>query len=116
VHGLDEGRYDYDRLMKEMCIEPPGAVRDSLPPDWNSLEEYAPDRTGLIHYTDMPTQPWVSRKNRNGELWVSQLREAMDSGYIKPEEVEQAIAAGYIRPSLLWELKSARRLPRMMNS
>ncbi len=109
VRGLDEGRYDYDLLMKEMCIEPTNAVRAALPPEWNSLENYTPGQTGLIHYTDMQTQPWVHRNNRNGKLWVEHLREAVASGYIQPEEVHQAIDAGYIRPSLLWELKPSRR-------
>ncbi|HEY5234023.1 MAG TPA: glycosyltransferase [Verrucomicrobiae bacterium] len=109
VRGLDEGRYNYDQLMKEVCLEPADTVRAALPPEWNSLEEYAPGKTNLIHYTDMHTQPWVSRKNRNGALWAGHLREALDSGYVTWKEVQDAVEIGFIRPSLLWELNASRR-------
>lgn len=109
VRGLDEGRYDYDKLMKEMCIEAPEAVRGNIPPEWNSLEEYVEGKTGLIHYTDMMKQPWVSCQNRNGDLWVGCLLEAIEHGTITWEEVKAAIKSGFARPSLLWQLKTPRR-------
>jgi hypothetical protein len=105
VRGLDAGRYGYDGLMKEMCIESPEAIRPGIPPEWNSLEEYVPGKTGLIHYTDMPTQPWVSRYNKHGRVWVDYLREAIADGFISVDEVRQAVRQGYARPSLLWQLK-----------
>jgi hypothetical protein len=110
VRGLDEGRYNYDQLMKEICVEAPEAVRADLPPEWNSLEEYVPGKTNLIHFTDMPTQPWVSRENRNGKLWVSHLREALDAGYVTWKDLKDAVKVGFIRPSLLWEIKRSRRI------
>jgi hypothetical protein len=60
VRGLDEERYDYDGLMKEMCIVPEEQVQPGIPPQWNSLEEYEEGKTGLIHYTDMHTQRGVA--------------------------------------------------------
>ena len=115
VLGLDEGRYDYEKLMKEMCIEAPEAVQGNIPPEWNSLEEYSEGKTGLIHYTDMMTQPWVSRKNRNGDLWIGYLLEAIEQGAITWDEVKAAIKAGFARPSLLWQLKTPRRFWPMFN-
>lgn len=106
VAGLDAGKYDYEGLMKEFCIEAAENVRADLPAEWNSLERYEPGMTGLIHYTDMQTQPWVNRKNKNGSLWVQYLREALDSGYVSWKEVEEAKAAGFIRPSLVSEARS----------
>ncbi|HVK02221.1 MAG TPA: glycosyltransferase [Armatimonadaceae bacterium] len=108
VRGLDEGKYDYDALMKEFCIVPPEQVRDSLSPHWNSLEEYHPGETCLIHYTDMPTQPWVSRRNKNGHLWVEALRDALRDGYVTEDEVKKAVKDGFIRPSLLGQLRVGR--------
>jgi hypothetical protein len=104
VRGLDEGRYDYDGLMKELCIEPPEAVQARIPPDWNSLERYVPGRTALIHYTNMRRQPWVSRVNWNGSVWVRALRDAIHDRFISRAEVREAIARGHARPSLLWQL------------
>ncbi len=108
VRGLDEGKYDYDALMKEFCIVPRDQVREGLSHHWNSLEEYIPGETCLIHYTDMPTQPWVSRKNKNGDLWVQALRDALRDGYVTEEELKKAVKDGYARPSLLGQLKVGR--------
>jgi hypothetical protein len=105
VRDLDEGRYDYEGLMRDMKLEPEGAVQSLLPPVWNSLEEYVPGKTRLLHYTDMKTQPWVSRRNPNGDLWVEALRDAIREGFVSTDEVRQAVSDGYVRPSLLAELK-----------
>ncbi len=105
VRGLDAGSYDYDALVKEMCLEPEHAVRPGLPPEWNSLERYRRGRTGLLHYTDMRRQPWVSRHNPRGSLWVRALRDAVREGYIPAEDVDEAVRRGFVRPSLLWELR-----------
>lgn len=108
VAGLDEGKYGYDELMKEMCIEPADAIRPGLPPEWNSLEEYHEGKTGLIHYTDMHTQPWVSRHNRNGDLWATAFKCALKEGFITQEEVRENLRKKYLRPSLAWQLKLPR--------
>jgi hypothetical protein len=109
VDGLDQGRYDYERLMRDLCIEPAGNVREGLSSDWNSLEEYTAGKTGLIHYTDMHTQPWVSHRNRNGDLWLRDLREALKEGFILRDELYAAAEMGHLRPSLLWQLKVPKR-------
>jgi hypothetical protein len=100
VRGLDEGRYDYHGLMYDFCIVPAGRIAASLPPDWNSLESYEPGKTRLLHYTDMPIQPWVSRKNRNGTLWYRALRQALRDGFLSPEEVYQEVRSGHVSPDL----------------
>ncbi len=107
VRDLDEGRYDYEGLMADIKVEPEGAVQARVPTDWNSLEEYKPSETRLIHYTDMNYQPWVSRRNENGDLWTSQLCEAIADGAVTLPEVQQAITDGYVRPSLLWQIRLA---------
>jgi hypothetical protein len=116
VHGLDRGSYNYDELMKEMCIESPESVRDGLPEEWNSLEKIVPGRTRLIHYTDMHTQPWVYRDNANGAVWSRYLREAIASKFISMEEVRAAVRSGYARPSLLAEIQLPVRLWSMIKS
>lgn len=103
VKGLDEGRYDYHRLMYEFCIVEPERIAASLPSEWNSLERYETGKTRLLHYTDMPTQPWVSHKNRNGELWYAGLREALREGFLSAEEVYREVGHGHVSPDLpLW--------------
>ncbi len=105
VRDLDEERYDYDGLMRDMKLEPERAVQPRVPTAWNSLEEYVPGETRLLHYTDMKYQPWVSRRNPNGDLWVTALCDALQDGFVTLPEVKQAIRDGYVRPSLLWQLR-----------
>ncbi len=100
VAGLDQGRYGYKDLMQRMCIHPGDRVKPLLPYWWNSLERFEPGRTSLIHYTDMPTQPWVSHDNKNGGLWYSTFAEALETGFISEEEVNDAIARGHVSPEL----------------
>lgn len=103
VGKLDSGELDYERLMYDMAVA--RNVRAQISPVWNSLEAYEPGRTALVHYTDMPTQPWVSRDNPIGHLWVSDLLEAIDSGFITREYVEEHVARGWVRPSLVYQIE-----------
>ena len=98
VRGFDEGRYGYADLMQRICILAPERMRAGLPFEWNSLEHYEPGVTKLIHYTDMPTQPWVSHGNRNGQLFYDACREAVAEGFISPDYIYQEVALGHVSP------------------
>lgn len=74
VNGFDQGRYNYADLMQKLCIVDPEHKRGGLPFEWNSLECYEPGKTNLIHYTDMPTQPWVSANNQNESCSMTRAR------------------------------------------
>lgn len=100
IQGLDDKRYGYKDLMQRLCIAPPERVKPLLPYWWNSLERHEPGRTCLIHYTDMPTQPWVTDRNPNGDLWYRALADALAAGFIAESEVEEAIALGHVSPRL----------------
>lgn len=104
IAAMDAGEFDYRQLLEDICIEPPELIRRTIPSDWNSLEEYQPGRTGLVHYTNMLTQPWVNARNPIGDLWVAALKAAIDDGFISWDEVEQAVAKGHARPSLIRQL------------
>jgi hypothetical protein len=102
VAALDRGELTYETLMYDMAVA--RNVRAAIDPSWNSLERYVPGQTGLLHYTDMPTQPWVSLDNRNGYIWIRDLIAAVDAGFISREYVKQHIDKGYVRPSVLYQL------------
>ena len=104
IAGLDEGSYDYDQLVNELCLIPPEQVQRRISSDWNSLEEFHAGQTRLIHYTDRRTQPWVSARNPNGHLWVDELKRAMNAGFIAQSEVDEAVKEGFVRPSLARQL------------
>ncbi len=95
VAGLDAGRYGYDRLMGDLCLEAPAKVQARVPVEWNSLDRYEAGRTGLLHYTHIETQPWVYARHPLGDLWVEQLREAIDAGVINASEVDHAVERGW---------------------
>jgi hypothetical protein len=100
VRGLDEGGYDYTQLMQEFCIVPPEKIGADLPYEWNSLEHFEPNHTRLIHYTDVPQQPWVCFDNPHGKLWYQTLREAVAEGFISVDEVFDEIRRGNVHPQL----------------
>jgi hypothetical protein len=102
VAALDRGDLTYETLMYDMAVA--RKIRAAIDPSWNSLERYVPGETGLLHYTDMPTQPWVSLENPNGSLWVRDLLEAVRQGFIARAYVEGHVRRGFVRPSLLYQL------------
>jgi hypothetical protein len=103
VRGLDEGRYTYEQLMYEMCVA--ASVGRTLDPAWNSLENYVPGSTRLLHYTDMNTQPWVTTENRLGQLWTACLKRAITAGFVTLDDLAREIAQGHVRPSLMPEMR-----------
>lgn len=109
VRGLDDNKYDYAALMQNFCIVPPERIRSHIPYEWNSLEHYEANRTHLIHYTDMPTQPWVCFDNRHGELFYEMLRDALDEGFISADELLDEIRQGHVHPKLASRM--GQRLP-----
>jgi hypothetical protein len=103
VARLDSGELNYARLMFEMAVAT--NIRADISPDWNSLEYYEEGKTSLLHYTDMTIQPWVSRENPLGYLWVRDLIEAVNSGVIPLDYVQDHITRGWVRPSLLYQIE-----------
>lgn len=106
VKTLDEDELTYEQLMGEMVIAK--SVRSVIDPNWNALEKYAEGATRLLHYTDMPLQPWVSPDSAWGHLWMRDLFEAIDKQFISADYVEKQVMKGHVRPSLLHQL--ARRI------
>jgi hypothetical protein len=107
VRGLDEGKYGYTQLMSDLCIVPQEQIAERIPTEWNSLEQYEPGRTKLLHYTVVPTQPWKNDKNPLAGIWMSEFREAVAAGAVDPEVVRQSIEAGHVKRSLAEEMAAA---------
>ncbi len=108
VEGLDRGAYDYEGLMYHLCLLKENEVAWRIPFRWNSLEHHD-ESTCLIHYTDMPTQPWVSSLNKHGNLWIRELRLMLEAGKVSMDVLQKEVSKGYVRPSLLKELQRNRR-------
>lgn len=100
VKDLDAGAYDYKQLMAEFAMMPADKKKPYLEFEWNSLEHFEEGRTKLIHYTDMPTQPWVSNQNKHGEIWYAELRRAVADGFVTIAEIHAEIDKGHVSPLL----------------
>jgi hypothetical protein len=104
VRALDEGQLTYEKLVFEMAIVK--NIRANIAPEWNALEHFSTRETALLHFTDMNTQPWVSKENPLGYLWTGDLVEALDAGAVSIDFVKQEIAAGHARPSLMYQVEN----------
>jgi hypothetical protein len=99
VGQLDDGVLTYERLMFDMAIVPDDLIADDLPTAWNSLEQLD-EATKLLHYTVVPSQPWVSTKNPLRDVWLDAFRDAVADRAVPRAEVERLVTAGG-RPDLL---------------
>lgn len=115
VDGLDKGEYSYDQLLSEICILPESEVAYRVPFEWNSIEHFD-ENTCLIHYTDMGTQPWVSTRNPNGNIWFSEVRRMIADGKLDWSALEQEVLLGYFRPSILREIRYGGLVPKFLKS
>jgi lipopolysaccharide biosynthesis glycosyltransferase len=104
VRGLDEDRYSYTELMSDLAIVPEGQIEERIPVEWNSLERYEAGTTKLVHYTQVPTQPWKNGENPLRELWLEAFREALAASALDPQLVVRGIEEGHIDPALHAEL------------
>ncbi|MFK8184071.1 MAG: glycosyltransferase [Phormidesmis sp.] len=102
VESLERGTWTYKEFVLDMS--PAAIKRADLPLGWNDLECYEPARTALLHYTDMPDQPWLATTNPLAALWCNELLQAIADGAIARETVQDHIERGWVRPSLLTQI------------
>lgn len=103
VAMLDNGELNYHSLMKEMRVAKNIGVK--IPQGWNCLEWFKEGESGLVHYTDMNTQPWVSAKNPLCKIWMADLIEAIDTGFIDIAMIKDHVEKSWVRPSLLYQIE-----------
>jgi lipopolysaccharide biosynthesis glycosyltransferase len=99
IDDLDSQKFSYEDLMYRLCILEDEKIGEVLPFEWNSLEHYD-QRTCLIHYTDMNTQPWVSTLNQNASKWYSEVSLMLSNKSLGWSEIFNEVKEGYFRPSL----------------
>ncbi len=104
VNQLERGTWSYQQFVLEMS--PAASKVATLPPGWNDLERYEQNKTALLHYTDMPRQPWLSVVNPLCAIWCKALIEAVAEGAIARDSVIDSIEKGWVRPSLLHQVDS----------
>lgn len=110
VAAMDEGRFNYEQLMYELCILEEKDINYGVPFEWNSLE-HADASTCLLHYTDVYTQPWTYAGNKFGGLWLAEVRRMLRDGSLPLADLQREIDLGYFRPSLMRDLRWRHRIP-----
>ena len=103
IEGLD-GRYQYKDMMTDLCFLKEENILRSIPRRWNSMD-YWDETSSLLHYTNVPTQPWVATTNPVGHVWINNVKRLIKEGKIAASFIESQVAKGYFRPSLLKELQ-----------
>jgi hypothetical protein len=114
VTDFDEGKYNYEQLMYELCILSEDEIKYGVPFEWNSLE-YWDKNTRLLHYTDVYTQPWTSVGNKLGSIWFNEVRRMINEKELTIETIQKEIDLGYFRPSLIKDIMWRHRIPRFLH-
>lgn len=104
IKQLDQNIFTYQELMQDLIIAKNKAF--IIPLEWNSLENFEKEKTALLHFTKIHTQPWLSTKNPLGYLWFELLFEAIDKNVVSLALIKEHIKLGFIRPSLLWQIEN----------
>jgi len=98
VKMLDSGELTYESLMFdfEICD-----VNKSIDSCWNCLDKYTEGETKLLHFTNMQNQPWLKHGHPLESLWVGQLHDAINCGFIDKDLVLEHEEKFYIRGGLV---------------
>lgn len=102
ITEVDAGLYsmkDFSCMSPRFLAHHPYTI-GRLDPVWNVFDQWD-DRTKLIHYTNLYTQPWKRPNHPYGELWFSYFNAALEEGYVTTEDVELSMLRAYIRRDLL---------------
>jgi len=100
VESLDAGRLTYEQLMFDLAVVPSDGIGETIPPEWNHLEQFEPGVTKLLHYSVVPTQPWRNDENDLVDIWMAAYAEAVKAGAVDRDEVSHAVAKGWVKPAL----------------
>lgn len=76
-----------------------------LPDEWNHLDQ-ADAKTKIIHYTNVPMQPWKRSGHPYGSIFLKELKAAIENDEIPLDAVELEIKHGHIYPDILKDMKS----------
>ncbi len=99
---IDAGLYTYQDLarMSQVFQRYHPYKIGELDKRWNMFDQYDAD-TGIIHYTQLYTQPWKYRNHPYGEIWFQYFNEARNAGYVTDEDIHKTLIRAYARLDLL---------------
>jgi hypothetical protein len=83
----------------------PEAATASLPERWSRPDRVDPGQTGVLDFAAAELQPWVSMAHPFAHLWMTELLEAVQTGFITTALVRSEVRLGHVRPSLLEQVE-----------
>ncbi|MGK5594218.1 MAG: glycosyltransferase [Parachlamydiaceae bacterium] len=75
-----------------------------LEPFWNHLDQHDAS-TKIIHYTNVPMQPWKRTGHPFASVFLKELKAAIDEDEIPVDAIEREIRQGHIYPEILQDLE-----------
>jgi hypothetical protein len=103
VDDLTNSKYSYRELMTTLCITPAEEIDTSISSDWNSLDRFETGKTKLIHFTNVPMQPWTNPLSEYFDLWAKAMLDALRANYLSVQVLDRAVRKGHVHPEL-WSL------------
>jgi hypothetical protein len=94
----DKDRALYRRVMKLSYLEP---RPQPIPVWWNvmdkgcvftSLKDFDSRQAKLLHYTNVPNQPWYNPGHAKVAIWERWLADAVKDGIVTKQEIKDAVA------------------------
>jgi lipopolysaccharide biosynthesis glycosyltransferase len=110
IQGLNQGQFSYPELMflgNDFLQQTPISIA-ALPSEWNHLDVLT-SNSKIVHFTDLTSQPWLFHHNAVSAFWEKFYLEAVEQGFVKPEDIEDAYQRRVIS-------KRIKNLPQMTGS
>jgi lipopolysaccharide biosynthesis glycosyltransferase len=73
---------------------------------WNHLDHWD-ETTKIIHYTQVPMQPWKKPGHPFGHVFLKELKSALKDKAISVKDVQREIEAGHVYPTILQDAENA---------
>lgn len=99
---IDRGTYSYaefSRFDQRFLSLHPHAI-GKLDERWNQFDRYD-QNTGIIHYTDLLSQPWKFPDHPYGDLWFQYFALARSEGLITNRDIDLTLARSYARQDIM---------------
>jgi Glycosyl transferase family 8 len=75
-----------------------------LEPYWNHLDHWDPT-TKILHYTNVPTQPWKKGGHPFALPFLKELSGALNGGAITRDDIQREIEQGHVYPLIVEDMQ-----------
>lgn len=99
---IDAGKYtleDFQHMSPKFLSLHPYEIGE-LDPNWNMFDRHD-ERTRLIHYTDLYSQPWKFPGHPYGDVWFRYFEEARKAGAVTDRDLHLTSLRNYARQDIL---------------